>query len=138
MNLRDQLQVIYEEHGKLTPAIVVDVARDEAHPLHERFEWDDVVAGEKWREVQAHRLITTVRVSYRRANDTEGDVRAFHAIRAEDGFQYKPVAEITADPILTELLRRDMEREWRSLKARYEMFEEFRELVVVDLGVVAA
>jgi hypothetical protein len=33
MSLRDQLQAIYNERGKLTPTIVVDEARDESHPL---------------------------------------------------------------------------------------------------------
>jgi hypothetical protein len=137
MNVRDQLQAIHDTNGHLTPALVVETARPKSHPLHNRFEWDDRVAGPKWREHQAHELIQTVRVSYRRANDTIGDVRAFHAVRSEAGYDYRPVEEIVADPIAAAILLRDMEREWRALKARYGAFDEFLDLVRRDIGEVA-
>ncbi len=57
MSVADEIRAIYERHGRLTPALVVDEARDEIHPLHGHFEWDDTVAGEEYRRVQASRLI---------------------------------------------------------------------------------
>jgi len=140
MSLRDQLLAIHDEHGTLTPALVVDTARDESHPLHDRFEWDDKVAGESYRRDQAHRLIRSVRVVYREADDKEGarTVRAFHAVRNESGHVYEPVEHITENPLLTKLLMQDMEREWKQLKRRYGRFEEFLELVRHDLGEEAA
>lgn len=57
MDLRTALQGIYDQHQQLTPAIVVDEARDAAHPLHSRFDWNDATAGEAWRRQQAHELI---------------------------------------------------------------------------------
>ena len=35
--------------GVLTPSAVVESARDEGSPLHDKFEWDDGVAAEAWR-----------------------------------------------------------------------------------------
>jgi hypothetical protein len=52
--IRDQLQSIYDEQGVLTPALVVETARDENHPLHASFEWDDGIAGEKYRHKYSH------------------------------------------------------------------------------------
>lgn len=41
----------------LTPQRLVDVSRDVNAPLHNEFEWDDSIAGEKYREQQAQKLI---------------------------------------------------------------------------------
>ncbi len=48
--------------GNLTPRATVDAARDPANPLHEQFEWDNGIAGEKFREQQARSLIRTVKL----------------------------------------------------------------------------
>ena len=41
----------------LTARRLVDVSRDKNAPLHNEFEWDDSIAGEKYREEQAQQLI---------------------------------------------------------------------------------
>ena len=140
MSLRDQLQAIYDQNERLTPQLVVDTARDEAHPLHERFEWNDKVAGEAYRLDQARRLIRSVRVVYKEADDKEGarSIRAYHAIRDEQGTSYRPVEEVVENQIATKILLQDMQREWLQLKRRYGMFEEFLQLVRADLEDKAA
>lgn len=136
MSLRDQLQEIYDRRGELTPALVVEEARDEQHPLHDRFEWDDAIAAEAWRREQAHELIRSVRVVYREADDTspEKSVRAFHAVRTERGHVYEPAEEIREDEFKRQLVLRDMEREWRALQRRYEGFAEFVDMVRRDVA----
>lgn len=138
MNLRDQLQAIYDNRGQLTPALVVDEARAEGHPLHSRFEWDDAVAGEAYRRQQAHELIRSVKIVY--THDEKGDrtVRAFHAVRTEEGHVYEPAEKVAADPFLSRLLMADMEREWKQLRRRYEEFEEFWHMVRADQPEMAA
>lgn len=140
MSLRDQLQAIYEERGKLTPALVVDEARDVMHPLHFRFEWDDAVAGEKYRQNQAHELIRSVKVVYKPATETdpEKSVRAFHAVRGESGYAYEPVESVLRDDFTRRLVLNDMQREWQQLHRRYADFEEFAAMVRADLGESAA
>lgn len=135
MDLRGELQSIYEQHKKLTPALVVDIARDPEHPLHSRFQWNDAVAGEAWRRQQAHELIRSVRVVYREASETfpEKSVRAFHAVRKEDGHVYEPVDKVAADDFTRRLVLADMERDWKALRRRYEDFEEFTAMVRRDL-----
>lgn len=141
-SLREELQAIYESHGKLTPSLVVDQARDKSHPLHTRFEWDDKVAGEAYRRGQAHELIRSVRVVYREATETEAarSVRAFHAVRSEgpQNYVYEPLERVTDDPLLTRIVLRDMEREWKQLMRRYGQFKEFAEMVRKDLSDEAA
>lgn len=132
-NLRDELLAIRAEHGKLTPALVVEEAAAEDHPLHNRFEWDDAVAGHKYRLTQAKQLIRVVKETYIDRSGAPEDVRFFHAIPREDGMVYEPLPEILGDDLATKVLLSSMEREWRSLRKRYEKFEQFRELVLRDL-----
>lgn len=138
-SLRNQLQGIYDRRGELTPRVVVEEARPEAHPLHGRFEWDDSVAAERWREGQAHELIRSVRVVYREADETgpEKTVRAFHAVRTDKGYRYQPAEKVADDPFLRRLVLADMEREWKALRRRYEQFAEFAEMVRRDLSEAA-
>jgi hypothetical protein len=134
-DLYKELLAIQEEHGELTPQIVVDVARDEAHPLHSRFEWNDAVAGEAWRREQAHRLIQKAKIEYR----PEGDgpprlIRGFVAVPKADGFAFDPVEEVAEDPFRKQLVLNAMEREWKALLKRYQEYEEFFALVREDLN----
>lgn len=134
MNLRDVLQSIYDQHGELTPKLVVDEARDETHPLHTRFEWDDAVAGEKWRQEQAHELIRTVKIAYAAPDGQQRDVRAFHAMRKANGFTYEPVEKVAADEMSTAILLREAEREWRALHRKYQDLAEFLQMVRNDVA----
>jgi len=135
VSLRDQLQAVYDEHGRLTPAAVVDTARPEDHPLHARFEWDNAVAGEAYRLEQARRLIRSVRVIYREADEKEAarTVRAYHSVRDEQGTAYKPTDEIVESEFLTKIILQDMQREWLQLQRRYGHFAEFIAMVRDDL-----
>jgi hypothetical protein len=135
MSIKDHIQQIYDDHGRLTPEIVVDEARSTSHPLHAHFDWDDNSAAESWRREQARQLIRSVRIAYRKPSDGEQlSVRAFHSIRSEDGYAYRPADEIIQDPLATKILLADMRREWQALRSRYERFVEFVDMVRADVA----
>ena len=48
--------------GRLTAENIVDVARSPTSVLHSEFEWDDSQAGERYRLIQAGRLVRSVKV----------------------------------------------------------------------------
>ncbi len=134
--LREELLAIRETVGKLTPQIVVEAARPPESPLHNRFEWDDGIAAEAFRRSQAAGLIRSVRVHYIPADDSlaPGTVRAFHAVKRPDvGHVYDPVEEVVDDPIQRSILLRDMERDWKALRKRWESFSEFWDTVRADV-----
>jgi hypothetical protein len=135
MSLRDHLQAVHDKHGRLTPTLVLAEASDPAHPLHNRFQWDDSAAAESWRKHQAQELIRSVRVRYVEATENEAarSVRAFHAVRREDGHVYEPAEKVVEDPFTRRLVLADMEREWKALRRRYEQFAEFAGMVRRDL-----
>lgn len=104
---------------------------------------DNTIAGHKYRLDQAHRMITTVRVPFTNKGNAARDVRAFLAVKTggEEGapgeYIYEPVETVLANPVLTELVQRDMRREWQALKTKYDHFEEFRKMVASDMAVAA-
>ena len=133
MSLRDELQGIYDQYGRLTPAVVVDEARPKRHPLHRFFEWDDKVAGEEYRKEQARDLIRSVKIVRVREDATISRARAYLSVKDTEGFAYRPTDEVLSDPFMAKLALADMEREWRTLKAKWEHMQEFRALILADL-----
>jgi hypothetical protein len=129
MNLRDELLAIREKHGELTPALVLDEAREESHPLHDRFEWDDGVAAEKFRRHQAHRLIRVAQlpVSFSKRKNAPTHLRAFVATPRGSDPQpdYMPVEDAMSDEFTRALVLQAMEREIAALKRKYGHLKEF-------------
>ncbi len=137
-DLRSELQAVYDQHGKLTPELVVEVARAKKHPLHALvFDRPLAEAAEAYYRDRAHELIRSVKVVYREATDTapEGTGRAWLAVRSEgpNEYVYEPAEKVATDDFTRRLVLRDMEREWRQLYFRYQGFAEFVALVTGDL-----
>jgi hypothetical protein len=139
VSLRDELMKVKEDHGVLTPEYVVEAARPDDSPLHSRFQWDDAVAGEAWRREQARQLIQSVRIVYRKAAEGEpaGSIRAFHAVRGQDGCHFEAAEDVIADPFMRALVLEDMRREWQQMADRYKGFEEFWQMVAESVSVAA-
>lgn len=132
MDLREQLTSIYEARGQLTAQDVVDEATPKDSPLHSRFEWNDKIAGPKYRLVQAQELIRSVKVVFRNSTDEDDSLRAFVSVPREGSFSYEPVERVVQDDLLTKITLQAMEREWRSMRKRYSRFEEFWKMVKGD------
>lgn len=135
MTLTEQLSAIRDEHGSLTPEVVVDAASHPDHPLHSRFDWDDTVAARKWRLEQAGQLL---RVTYKPHPDKPSDLRAFVALKGEDSAraEYVPTGEAMSNPISREIVLRSMDREWKAFKRRYQEMREFSDLVRSEASVL--
>lgn len=108
--------------GELTPATVVDAARDKYSSLHPHFEWDDTAAAEQWRQEQARALIRVVRVEDDEAE--EGDTRAFLSIRSVDGVAYHPVGEVRRSLDMQLIVLRQAERDLAAFQRRYRELSE--------------
>lgn len=122
--LAEILQRIYEDNGhELTPAAVVEASRPVDAPLHHRFEWDDSIAGEKYREVQAAQIIRSVKVT--RITDTERgpvQVRAFLALgeTSDDptsAWTYVALDDLSADA--TAQILAQMEKDLSAIRRKY-------------------
>ena len=92
----ETIQVIVRKHGKVTPQMLVEEARSETSLIHDRFEWDDAVAGEKFRHEQARAIIRSVKIE----GPDKGIVPAFVAVVVENENCYMPIDDAYASPDL--------------------------------------
>lgn len=140
-----ELRAICEEDGGLSPHAVLYRARDEAHPLHARFEWDDTEAGEAYRLIQAAHLIRSVKITVSDPSNKEPvTVRAFvHIPRDEAESEdapastYMPQEVVAASPALSAIALRQMETRWKQLRRTYQDHAEFWALVKQDVSSAA-
>jgi hypothetical protein len=99
-----ELERLSKKNGGLTPPDVVGAARPKDAPLHSAFEWDNGLAAEQFRLVQARTLIRAVQVVYEDSDGTERTAPVFaHVISSgddeeDDVCRYYPVTEIVASP----------------------------------------
>jgi hypothetical protein len=128
-----EFERIEQQHGKVTPQIVVDASRDSSSPLHPLIEWDNTVAGALWREDQAGQLISAIYVINVR-NDTEEElppIRAFVRItEAPAGNEeltepkhFTSIAKVMSDQDLRDAYERQAFKAFVSLRERYQDIE---------------
>lgn len=95
---KDAAAELYRIHKKfkgLTAEVVVDESRPEDAPLHPTFEWDDNVAGEKYRLMQASTIIRAIRID---DSPQFTYVPQTITIRGEEvKGSYQPVARVVKD-----------------------------------------
>lgn len=60
--IKEELRKLGGRRQNVQPRQVVDAARDERHPLHNYFDWDNTSAGDSWRLWQARMLIQRVKL----------------------------------------------------------------------------
>ena len=127
--------------GVLTAKNLVEVSRPEDAPLHREFEWDDQVAGEKWREHQARNVINAIRVVHveeDKENPEEKDdisgVRAYFSLKTQEP-EYESIRIILSDEekynALLKMALRELiafEKKYATIKELGKVFEAIREV----------
>lgn len=120
---RERIRELEEEHGHVTPDMVIEEARDPASPLHSCFEWDiEKAALAHWRE-QARELIASVRYTYT-VQDVEYSAPAFvHDPSLPSGEQgYISVPRLKSNKDLArEALVEEFSRAAAALRRAYEL-----------------
>lgn len=134
-DLRKALTAVYDDHGELTPELVVEEAAAPDSPLHDYFEWDDRIAGAAYRFVQASQLIRRVTVTVTTGDELR-EIRAFVHVPTPDRARgsYLPEPDARRDPVARAVVLASMRREWLALRRRYQHLNEFWTLVVEQPG----
>lgn len=118
--------------GLLRPKAVVDEARDASSPLHSAFEWDDSVAGEKYRLDQAQRLIRSFKII-----QEDGDQKferpvfvglSVDRIGSTGDNPYRLTEDLKKWPDLLAVAEQDAVEQLRGLKARYGHLKRLRDI----------
>lgn len=122
-SIADELLALRDKDGKINAAGAVEWARANAKShLYAALEWDDAVAGERYRVWQMRSLIAVHIV------DDEG-ARRFVSLsvdRAEGG--YRPINEVLARIDLRQVMLQDALTELERVQKKYKHLQELDEV----------
>lgn len=119
------LAELREKHAdRLTAPIVVEAARSPRSKLHRYFEWNDGVAGQRWRERQARDLMQHIEVIYSPRKPAQRMfVTVTEAVGDESASRaYVSTARVLSDDALTQQVLAECISGIVSMKRRYLAF----------------
>lgn len=105
------------------PKDLVRYARDESSELHKCFEWDDGIAGEKYRELQAQKVLQLLVITPKVEEKEPVSYRIFVNTGDNSG-KYKPLPLVVKRSDEYESLLKMAKRELQAFKKKYEMLKE--------------
>lgn len=105
---------------------VVDMARPEDHYMHDMFEWDNSIAGEKYREEQARKIVHML-VFVDEKTEKPSPVRVFYSAPLEPR-KYEPTMVILKQPDKHKALLDQAMSELYAFKRKYEHLTELSEV----------
>ena len=108
------------------PEQVLEKARNEDTELHKCFTWDDTIAAEKYRLVEARRVLKLLIIEEKEPPQDRPPIRLFH--KTKEGEGYKHVELVVKKPDEYEALLARAYAELKAFKAKYAMLEELREI----------
>lgn len=112
---------------KCTPENIVDYAQQEDTELHKCFEWDNSIAGHKYRCIQAQKVVRNL-VLVKEETKEKTPVRMFYNTGDKTG-EYKPIKMILQkEDEYQSLLKQAME-ELRAFKKKYSCLSELEEIM---------
>ena len=113
----------------LTKETLLDASRAEDAPLHKAFEWDDSVAGEKYRLMQSGKIIRNLRiVSTSPKKATTEPVRAFVTTQKSNKelHKYESVMSVVRDDTKRDALLNIALKDLQNFKRKYSVLSELR------------
>ena len=123
-----ELEDIETKEG-ITPRNVVEYAKNEKTTLNKMFEWNDAIAGEKWRIQQARDIIRNISVEYIKQDNTKTQIRAFVKTSLKHKEEYRNIEAVVSDEEQYALLLNQAYKELNSTKNKYVELQEIQELL---------
>lgn len=118
-----ELKRIEEIYGSLTPENVIKASVPPDSILHELFEWDDELAGHKYRLQQARTIINNIEVVT--VTDNEPIiVSKYEIVTVSDGRAYKSYDVMSPDDIM--YVRTNTVRELKRLKEKMKFYDDLK------------
>ena len=115
-----------ETLSEVTPENVLDKARDDSTELHKCFEWDNSIAGEKYRLIQARDVIRHFVIEYKKDEEEPQKIRTYQISTTTN--QYKPTRVILQNPDEYSALLERAKDELRDIQRRYNTLAELEEV----------
>ena len=109
---------------KITPEGVVDLARDPDSCIHNDFEWNNAIAGEKYRILQAQKMIQCLKVVVK-TSDNRKEPETFRILqKTSEPRVYKTNSFFVANKSEYERLLDQALRELKGFRERYRRLAE--------------
>lgn len=124
----EYLEQLEKKHGEITPKIVLNASRSEDSVLHSCFEWNDGIAAEKYREVQAQFLIRNLVVSVEQTNSPPQVVRAYVNISSEKTGSFIAVQTAMKNDDLKNQVLKNALNELKAFQKKYENLQELADV----------
>lgn len=119
-----EFEKIEEKYGKLTNELVLQDAESEDSPIHEMFEWDDSVAGHKYRLSQATNIIVSLAVEVEKDSEPR-TVRAYYNVSEnEKKGKFVNMQFAFENPDTKEIVLKRALNELQMFKKKYENLSE--------------
>lgn len=116
-----------KEEGGLTPKRLLDANRDENAPLHNEFEWNDLIAAEAYRENQAAHIIRCLVIEPEQ-NLEEKPSRAFVRV-TEEKHSYTPLRVVMEHPDMMKILMENAKRDMQYFIDKYQALGELEKVI---------
>lgn len=126
----EELQKIEQEHGYIKPDVIVEKSKPKKAPLHKCFEWDDGIAAEEYRKVQAKEIIRFITIEH---EEGEQPIRAFWSVHPEAEeeigstgrqYAYKSIGEALKQQNYKDYILSQALRELEAFERKYKHLSE--------------
>lgn len=119
---------------EVTPEQVVNAAKDPTAELHKCFDWDDKVAADKYRLVQARTVLNQLIVVTHNTSDEVKEPTQFRVMMKNDtvkGSGYKQTICMVRDENEYQKLLEQARRELKAFKQKYSCLTELAEIIAL-------
>lgn len=121
----DELSELGDEYSL---SDVVKKAKDENSEMHSIFEWDDSVAGEEYRKIQAGKMVRNLVIVRNDETEEKTNVRYFVSTGKRDS-TYTPTRLVIRNQDAYEQLLERAYAELRAFKEKYSTLSELEEIL---------
>jgi len=111
--------------GSPDPETIVDIAKDKKNPIHKYFDWDDKKAAEKWRILQAQRMIQMVYIEL----TPEVDLRQWESVVVDGKRRYQDSRTIRNAPDLVDQVIQSALLQLEYWQKKYSIYSSLKPLV---------
>lgn len=123
----DELSELGDEYSL---SDVVKKAKDENSEMHSIFEWDDSIAGEEYRKIQAGKMVRNLVIVRNDETEEKTNVRYFVSTGKRDS-TYTPTRLVIRNQDAYEQLLERAYAELRAFKEKYSTLSELEEILAL-------
>lgn len=123
----DELSELGDEYSL---SDVVEKAKDKNSEMHSIFEWDDSVAGNKYREIQAGTMVRNLVIVRNDETEEKTNIRCFVSTGKRD-HTFTPTRLIVRNKSAYEELLERAYAELRAFKEKYSTLSELEEILAL-------